>query len=283
MFRLLFVLISSSMFLASCASSSPDEESGDAMSQDDARQKELDEIEALLGVERPAEDKSAKDEDTLGLLSSEDVPVKGQSTGVQNTPPPPPPNSTTELELQLVQKDALISDLKRQVKNQNIQISQLEAAKSSASVNVYQGVSGDIPAGEYEQRYQDGFNLFQSRNYKSAIEVFEALIASSSSHSLSDRRFRNCVPYHLHLCGIFFTNGSPFGRIVKTGQGAWRTTFSATLPIRACERPVLPWVAMTIRSASLSVAASIIFSAAGPTSTRVCVSILWPKSDWRQL
>ena len=191
MFRLLFVLILSSMFLASCASSSPDDESADAMSQDDARQKELDEIEALLGVERPAEDKSnknksAKDEDTLGLLSSEDVPVKGQSKGVQNTPPPPPPNSTTELESQLVQKDALISDLKRQVKNQNIQISQMEAAKSSASVNVYQGVSGDIPAGEYEQRYQDGFNLFQSRNYKSAIEVFEALIASSSSHSLSD-------------------------------------------------------------------------------------------------
>ena len=184
MFRLLFILILSSMFLASCASSSPDEDSIDAMSQEDARQKELDEIEALLGVERPAEDKSkkkksAKDEDTLGLLSSEDVPVKGQSTGVQKTPPP---NKSTELESQLVQKDALIADLKRQVKNQNIQISQLEAAKTT----VYAGVSGDIPAGEYEQRYQDGFNLFQSRNYKAAIEVFEALLASSSSHSLSD-------------------------------------------------------------------------------------------------
>ncbi len=188
MFRLIFIFILSSLFLASCASSSPDEDSVDATSQDDARQKELDEIEALLGVERPAEDKkkkSTKNEDTLGLLSSEDVPVKGQSKGTQMIPPPPPAKKTDELDSQLAQKDALIADLKRQVKNQNIQISQLEAAKSTP-VNVYAGVSGDISAGEYEQRYQDGFNLFQSRNYKAAIEVFEALLASSSSNSLSD-------------------------------------------------------------------------------------------------
>jgi tol-pal system protein YbgF len=190
MFRLIFISMLSLLFLASCASSSPDEDSVDAMSEDDARQKELDEIEALLGVERPAEDKkkkSAKDEDTLGLLSSEDVPVKGQgqSSSPQTITPPPPTKSTKELESQIAQKDAMIADLKRQVKNQNIQISQLEASKT-APVNVYAGVSGDIPSEEYEQRYQEGFNLFQSRNYKAAIDLFEALLASSSNHSLSD-------------------------------------------------------------------------------------------------
>ena len=54
-------------------------------SEEDARQKELDEIEALLGVQRPPSDKDkepAKEEDTLGLLSSEDVPAKsGTSSG----------------------------------------------------------------------------------------------------------------------------------------------------------------------------------------------------------
>ena len=189
MIRILFILLLSALFLASCASSSSDEDSDAAMSQDDARQKELDEIEALLGVERPPEDKkkkSKKDEDTLGLLSSEDVPVKGQGQNTQKTTtPPPPPKKQDDLESQLAQKDALIADLKRQVKNQNMQISQLEAAKSQP-VNVYAGVPGDIPASEYEQRYQEGFNLFQSRNYKAAIDVFEALLASSSNHSLSD-------------------------------------------------------------------------------------------------
>ena len=38
----------------------------------------------------------------------------------------------------------------------------------------------------------------------------------------------------------------------STGQGALRITFSATLPKRACVRPVRPWVAMTIRSMLLS-------------------------------
>jgi tol-pal system protein YbgF len=186
MFRILFILLLSSFFLASCASSSPDE--GDAMSEDDARQKELDEIEALLGVERPAEDKkkkTKKEEDTLGLLSSEDVPVKGQGQSNKTIPPPPISKKSDELETQLAQKDALISDLKRQIKNQNVKISQLEAAKSQP-VNVYAGVQGDIPAGEYEQRYNEGFNLFQSRNYQAAIDLFEALLASSSNNSLSD-------------------------------------------------------------------------------------------------
>jgi hypothetical protein len=48
---------------------------------------------------------------------------------------------------------------------------------------------------------------------------------------------------------LFYAGKPPIGPTVNTGQGAFRTTFSATLPIRAWERPVRPWVAMTIRSA----------------------------------
>jgi len=193
MLRLLFILLLSSFFLASCASSSPDEGGEATMSEDDARQKELDEIEALLGVERPADDKAkkekkGKDDEALGLLSSEDVPVKNQGQA-KNTPPPPPADQkeVNNLQSQLSQKDAQIADLKRQVKDQNIKISQLEANKTTAMATpVYSGVSGDIPASQYQQRYDEGFNLFQSRNYKAAIEVFEALLASDASNNLSD-------------------------------------------------------------------------------------------------
>ena len=193
MFRLLFVLLLSSFFLASCASSSPDESDDAQMNEEDARQKELDEIEALLGVERPADDqakkeKKGKDEEALGLLSSEDVPVKNQGQATK-TPPPPPADQkeVKNLESQLSQKDAQISDLKRQIKDQNIKISQLEASKTTAmAAPVYSGVSGDIPASQYQQRYDEGFNLFQSRNYKAAIEIFEALLASDAGNNLSD-------------------------------------------------------------------------------------------------
>jgi hypothetical protein len=36
------------------------------------------------------------------------------------------------------------------------------------------------------------------------------------------------------------TNSCPAGRTVRTGQGAFRTTFSATLPIKTCARPDRP-------------------------------------------
>src|SRR5690606_34432094 len=51
---------------------------------------------------------------------------------------------------------------------------------------------------------------------------------------------------------------------VKTGQGARRTTFSATLPIRKRAPPVRPWVAITIRSCPPSSAWSAMALAARP-------------------
>ena len=169
MLRILFITVLSAFFLASCASSTPDESSDQAATQEDARQKELDEIEALLGVEKPADDtakkqKNGKDDEALGLLSSEDVPVKNQGIAAQ-TPPPTNQKEIQTLQAQLSQKDAQIAELKKQVKDQNIMISQLETSKSTAAP-VYSSISGDIPADQYQQRYDEGFSMFQSRNYR---------------------------------------------------------------------------------------------------------------------
>lgn len=184
MLKLLFISLLSLIILASCATSKSEEDTG-AMSEEDARQKELDEIEALLGVQRPPADKDkkkkSKDEDTLGLLSSEDVPLKGQ----KKTPPPDTNKEVKKLKSQVTQKDAQIADLKQEIKSQNIQISQLQAQKSS-SVPMYAGTVGDVSPGEYEQKYQEGYDLFHARNYQAAIDVFESLIASNANHSLSD-------------------------------------------------------------------------------------------------
>ena len=195
MFRFILIISLSFLFFFSCATTKSDESAG-ATSEEDARQKELDEIEALLGVQRPPSEKDkdkkqAKDEDTLGLLSSEDVPVTTGAAAAAATATKKPeaqPVSDKEVEQlkrQLAQKDAQISDLKQQVKNQNIQISQLEAQKSTPAM-VYSGSVGDVPPGEYQMKYQEGLDLFHSRNYKQAIDVFESLIASDANNSLSD-------------------------------------------------------------------------------------------------
>jgi tol-pal system protein YbgF len=195
MLRVILIISLSFLFFFSCATTQSDESAG-AMNEEDARQKELDEIEALLGVERPPSEKDknkkqTKDEDTLGLLSSEDVPVKtGAATSATTSAEKPEvkPVSDKEVEQlkrQLAQKDAQISDLKQQVKNQNIQISQLESQKTTSPM-AYSGAVGDVPPGEYQMRYQEGLDLFHSRNYQQAIDVFESLIASDANNSLSD-------------------------------------------------------------------------------------------------
>jgi tol-pal system protein YbgF len=127
------------------------------------------------------------------LLSSEEVPVKsgtsiGAAAAAASTTKPDKTASQEEvdkLKRQLAQKDAQISDLKQQVKNQNIQISQLESQRSTP-MTVSAGAVGDVPPGEYQMRYQEGLDLFHARNYKQAVEVFESLIASDATNSLSD-------------------------------------------------------------------------------------------------
>jgi tol-pal system protein YbgF len=191
MVKIILLLSLSFLFLASCATTKSNDDDS-AINEEDARQKELDEIEALLGVQRPPSDdakKPAKEEDTLGLLSSEDVPVKsGTSLAAAAAAKTPQQTSTEEvdrLKQQLSQKDAQISDLKQQIKNQNIQISQLESQKTT-TMPVYSSTVGDVPPGEYQMRYQEGLDLFHARNYKQAIDIFESLISSDANNSLSD-------------------------------------------------------------------------------------------------
>ena len=189
MVKFITIVFLSFLFFMSCASSQPDGDAAAAMNEEDARQKELDEIEALLGVQRPPSEKdnkkkSDKEDDTLGLLSSEDVPVKS-TVKAPAKPAPDADKEVKDLKVQISQKDDQISDLKRQIKNQNMQISQLESQKSIPAP-AYSAPVGDVAPGEYKQRYNEGYDLFQARNYQAAIDVFESLIASDGNNSLSD-------------------------------------------------------------------------------------------------
>jgi tol-pal system protein YbgF len=196
----LFLIAGLCAFLVwSCGSSrKPNEEQ--ATDEESARQKELDEIESLLGVtnDQKSDSKNTKDkqsqkkpsgkkDETLGLLDAKDVAMQ------QEQPAAKPQNTelekqVTDLKAQVEKKDLMINDLKAQLKKQSEQIYQLEAQKQAAPKvsSSYTPSSGDVEYGEYESRYDQALSLFHSQDYQNAIESFESLLAAQNNHSLAD-------------------------------------------------------------------------------------------------
>jgi len=197
--HLFLIVVLAAFLLWSCGSSrKPDQEQ--ATDEESARQKELDEIESLLGVtgdqksgSNDSKDKqtqkkpSGQKDETLGLLDAKDVAMQ------QEQPPAKPQNTelekqVTDLKAQVEKKDLMINDLKAQLKKQSEQIYQLEAQKQAAPKisSSYTPGSGDVGYGEYESRYDEALSLFHSHNYQDAIESFESLLAAQNNHSLAD-------------------------------------------------------------------------------------------------
>jgi TolA-binding protein len=172
-----------------CASSR--KETGAATSEEEEKQKELDEIEALLGItsedKKADEKKPKKDDEMLGLLKSDDVAMQKEQAA-KKPEPPVSDAEITRLKAQIEKKDLLIADLQAQIRRQGDQIYQLESQKQAASSTTYSsaGAIGDVPPGEYQQRYQQALDQFHGHDYNGALQMFESLLASEANNSLSD-------------------------------------------------------------------------------------------------
>lgn len=190
----LLTILLVSFVLSSCGSSRQDDGIS-SESEDPAKQQELDEIEALLGI--TAEEKSqsqptqkpakGKEDDQLGLLSAGAVPVEesipaSSSAGIVQADE----KEVKDLKDQIDKKDRLINDLKSQVRTQSDQIYQLETQKQTQPARSVSVAVGDISPEEYESTYNQGLELFHGNQYRDAIQVFESLLASSVNHSLAD-------------------------------------------------------------------------------------------------
>ena len=186
-FCLSFIFLT--VMISSCGSSRQDDDMS-GIDEDTAKQQELDEIEALLGItpeesaqraEKPGKPK--QEDDKLGLLGAGMVPMEEEAASpeqMQNAE-----KEIASLKSQIEKKDLLINDLKSQVRAQSEQIYQLESQKQSQPVRGAVTV-GDVPPGEYQSRYQEGLDLFHGQQYRDAIQIFESLLASSANNSLSD-------------------------------------------------------------------------------------------------
>jgi len=189
----LFLLFSLTLFfifnIYSCAGSKKD--AGAQQSEDEVQQQNMDDIEALLGIESTKSDTKKKQPnksggEKLNLLETSDVTPQKQA---QQTLPPPVNNSNDKkikrLENSVREKDQVISNLQREINSKDDQIQQLSTTRSSTPT-YSAGAIGTVSPEEYENRYNEGRAAFESRNYNDAIQLFESLLASSTNNSLAD-------------------------------------------------------------------------------------------------
>lgn len=197
--NILFILFSSfliaSIFISSCAGTKKNDDN--QVSDDKAQQQDLDDIEALLGISSDNQQQATPPPaqknrgEKLDLLENE---VGGQ-----------PDNSMASAALAQEQQQAgevekykkEVTDLKNQLKQKERRIASLEndlalkdneledLSRQPATSNFSTPV-GDIAIEAYKDNYDQARALFEARNYQAAIEHFEALLAASSRHSLSD-------------------------------------------------------------------------------------------------
>jgi tol-pal system protein YbgF len=190
----LLLVLFSNFIILSCAGTSEEEDEYAGLTEDEKRQQqELDEIESLLGISTDkSETKStpkkepAKKEEKLGLLSSEDLAAAANqpvdTKKIKNLE-----KEVSSLKSELNQKNLLISDLQAQVQLQKDRLSNTESNSYSPSAAGGYNVSvGDVSPEEYERKYQEAYELFNAREYNTAVQIFESLLASSVSHNLSD-------------------------------------------------------------------------------------------------
>ena len=181
--RLLFVALI--IAVASCAGSRK-------TSDEDAKKMEDDYIAELLGIKKTDTDKpsqnttqSENQDELLDLLKDPDKAVDSTATTTVSSTT----SSDKKAQSTSSDKDELMKLLtpqppkpKTEKETVTVTAPPPPAPKKETTVKPLSTVSFD----SYESEYNAAFNLFQQRRYRDAIKAFEALLAKSTTHSLSD-------------------------------------------------------------------------------------------------
>ena len=194
MINRIMILIFAGFFIASLLSNcgTSRKEGEESVSEEEAKQKELDEIEALLGITREESDtqkqeqKKGQDDDMLGLLKSDQVPLQEEEAAPKKPVSADTQKEITQLKSEVEKKNQLIADLQAQIRRQGDKIYELETQKQTARPYAAAGTLSDVPPGEYGDTYQQALDQFHSHDYKAALQMFESLLASDANNSLSD-------------------------------------------------------------------------------------------------
>ncbi len=185
--KLITVSLISGLLLFGCAGTKGGGESEQTSGQDE----DLEDIEALLGIksEEQQGEQTSKQEsgEKLNLLDSEMDRQQDDDASLTPAKEREYKNKIDNLQSQLDRKNEEIQRLRSQLNQKESEIQELaRQPKQSSGQTSFAGGFGEVSGSEYEQRYNEGRQLFESRNYESAIEAFQSLLSSSASHKLSD-------------------------------------------------------------------------------------------------
>ncbi|MGD9489226.1 MAG: tol-pal system YbgF family protein [Calditrichaceae bacterium] len=189
------IILVFSFFLIQGCSGSRKGGNGNGATGAENQNKELDDIEALLGItpeesDRPSAQKPESGDEKLKLLETNEMLSASEASSMNAAPAVSPAEKRqmeqkiSQLEAQLREKDLIIADLR--AKNSLKDDELLKKSSAYGSSGSYSGVISDISPEEYQSRYDEGRSAFESRNYELAVQLFESLLSSSATHSLSD-------------------------------------------------------------------------------------------------
>jgi len=143
-------------------------------------------IDQLLGLTEPSgsgsgragqDDNTIDEDDVLKLLGvPEESGAYESGSGM---------GETDKLRHELMELENRESSLNRQEQNLESTLNRQEQIMASIDQDQTPVRPAD-QAGSYSSRYQQAYQKYLSRNYREAIRMFEALLAESSRHSLSD-------------------------------------------------------------------------------------------------
>lgn len=183
---LIALLLLGFLVVFGCSSNQPsiDTEEGFMDGTDSENQSEIDELFQIINESEGQQEEQAGEDEVFELLGiqkeqKESGTVEEQAGGSDDQLK----GEIELLEQRLADKDAEIAELKSEVTNKDEEISLLEsgvAANQPAS-----GGSTQL-SGNYKQDYQLALDEYNARNYKTAIQMFEDLLAIDQRNSLAD-------------------------------------------------------------------------------------------------
>ncbi len=198
-FSLILILSFSSVLILNCAGTRGEEEE---VSANNNQQEDLDDIEKLLGIsnsegESQPQAKQTKPKDSGEKLALLDTEIKQKESNSSTSAyqaaalaatenQPKNDKEVANLKKQIQKKDDEIANLKSKLVSQDSEIQRLMQQKSSTTVYTGGGPVSDVPPEEYQVRYDEARAAFEARSYQHALQLFESLLASSTSQSLSD-------------------------------------------------------------------------------------------------
>ncbi len=192
------IFIFSMFFVLHCAGTKKKSAEPGSTSKKD-QQKDLDDIEALLGISPAESQQTAKpkpapraNQEKLKLLDTNEINQKqsnsSASTAMARQQIQKEDNAkkyeqqVQKLKKQLQQKDKQIAQLNALVDEQNAEINKLSTSRPAPSYSAVGAISQD----DYKNQYDQARAAFEARDYQTALQTFQALLATSTTNSLSD-------------------------------------------------------------------------------------------------